>query len=131
MCCTCRAYARLSAGSQGGLTRITARSNDGTQQVFIVPTTLLSRQVNPSDCEAGTVTLTPEDLLLGATGRRLNPNMPPSYDQAVTGQDRSVKVEDSSKDLSPSTPPEDDDYPPPPEYSPHDNSDSAPLLPAN
>lgn len=95
--------------------------------MFIVPTTLLSRQVpRAGDCEAGIVTLTPEDLLLGATGRRLNPNMPPSYDQAVTGQDRSVKVEDDHPQPKPSG---EDDYPPPPEYSPQDDSDSAPLIP--
>ena len=67
--------------------------------------------------------------MLAASGRRLNdPNMPPSYDQAVSGQDRSVKVAEGVAGVKTGVAP-------PPEYSPlttieNDNdSDVTPLLP--
>ena len=117
-----RTYARVNAGGRGGYTRIAARGTDGTQQVFIVPTSLLQGHSSST----GTP-LTPEDVLLGATGRRYNPNMPPSYDQAVTGQDKSVKVEEGGTQVAPTAPPPTtDDYPPPPEYS---TTDTTQLLP--
>ena len=48
----------------------------------------------------------PDTLM--ALRRSIDPNLPPSYDQAVSGRDRSVKVEDG-KGVT--------DLPPPPEYS--------------
>ena len=47
-----------------------------------------------------------------ASGRPNNPNLPPSYDQAVTGADRSVKVNDGEDLPLPNAPPQE---PPPPE----------------
>ena len=117
-----RTYARLSAANRGGLARITARGADGTQQVFIVPTSVLNCQDGRGG--AAGITLTAEELLIGMGGRvnRTDPNVPPSYDQAVSGEDKSVKVEEAS---SPAPPPEH----PPPEYSPPNSfSDSTPLL---
>ena len=66
----------------------------------------------------------------GGSGRRLNdPNMPPSYDQAVSGRDRSVKVAEGVAGVKAGAVP-------PPEYSPltatieNDNdNDVSPLLP--
>ena len=105
----------IPATRAGGtsVTRIVTRRQDGTQEVLLVPTAclnqLLARQAAsrlsaqgarpsapPSDNAPIGVVLTPEDILLGATGRlgRNDPNMPPSYDQAVTGRDKSVKVEE-------------------------------------
>ena len=129
-----RAYAQLNACGRGGLTRITARGNDGSEQVFIVPTTVLQQQVRtgrprpsaPTRQPCATVVLTPEDLLLGATGRRYDPNMPPSYDQAVSGQDKSIKIEEGKSGISVNVPSTE----PPPEYAPeHPGDDEQPLLP--
>ena len=61
----------------------------------------------------------PDTLM--AFRRSIDPNMPPSYDQAVSGRDRSVKVEDDSGTA---------DLPPPPEYSPQADPATAPTLPA-
>ena len=60
---------------------------------------------------------------LMALRRSIDPNLPPSYDQAVSGRDRSVKVEDGKSATS---------LPPPPEYS-ADNYGvpSAPVFPEN
>ncbi len=81
--------------------------------MFIVPTSLL--QTGPNTVNNNNNILTTEDILLGATGRRYNPNMPPSYDQAVSGQDKSIKVvEGTTMDQS-------SEYPPP-EYSTSDTT---------
>lgn len=50
-----------------------------------------------------------------AARRAIDPNMPPSYDQAVTGQDQSVKVEDGVKDVPSGKAAT---LPPPPQYTP-------------
>ena len=104
-----RACAQLRATGGCGLTRIVARGQDGREQIYIVPAASLNQQgqrthpvqptPNPSaPSVSGTTTIvtTPEDHLLGATGHRFNPNMPPSYVQAVTGRDKSVKVEEGT-----------------------------------
>ena len=65
--------------------------------------------------------------MLGATGRRFNPNMPPSYDQAVTGRDRSVKVEEGTAGVSINVPTNEETIPPP-EYIQFGNEDQRPLL---
>ncbi len=84
--------------------------------MFVVPTSVLNCQEGSRGGAPG-ITLTAEELLIGmGLGNRTDPNVPPSYDQAVSGEDKSVRVEAHS--------------PPPPEYSPPNSfSDSAPLLP--
>ena len=67
--------------------------------------------------------------MLGATGRRFNPNMPPSYDHAVTGRDRSVKVEEETASV-PINVPTNEETIPAPEYTQFgNNEDQKPLLP--
>ena len=54
--------------------------------------------------------------------------MPPSYDQAVTGRDRSVKVEEGTTSVPIN--PTNEETMPPPEYTQFgNNEDERPLLP--
>ena len=132
-----RVGAQLRATGGCGLTGIVARGQDGREQIYIVPTASLNQQgqrthpVSPTPNPSTTVLITPEDLLLGATGRRFNPNMPPSYDQAVTGRDRSVKVEEGTNSVPINVPTNDhEETIPPPEYIQFgNNEDQIPLLP--
>ena len=120
-----RACAQLKATGGCGLTRIVARGQDGREQIYIVPTASLNQQGQrthpvqptpnpsaPSVSGTTTIVITPEDLLLGATGRRFNPNMPPSYDQAVTGRDKLLKVEEGTASV-PINVPTNETIPPP------------------
>ena len=114
----------------------------GNEYIIIVPTASLNQQGQrthpvrptpnpsaPSVSGTTTIVITPEDLLLGATGRRFNPNMPPSYDQAVTGRDRSAKVEEGTASV-PISVPIDEETIPPPEYTQFvNNEDQRQLLP--
>ena len=135
-----RLSAQLRATGGCGLTRIVARGQDGREQIYIVPTSSLAQRgqrthpvrptpnpTAPSVSGTTTIVITPEDLLLGATGRRFNPNMPPSYDQAVTGRDRSVKVEEGTASVPIN--PTNEETMPPPEYTQFGNEDERPLLP--
>ena len=137
-----RACAQLRAAGGCGLTRIVAQGQDGRERIYIVPTASLNQQgqrthpvrptPNPSaPLVSGTTTIviTPEDLLLGATGRRFNPNMPPSYDQAVTGSDRSVKVEEGAASVPINVPTNEETIPPPEYIQFGNNEDQRPLLP--
>ena len=59
-------------------------------------------------------------IIVRPTGRPNDPNLPPSYDQAITGADRSVKVEETrglaqpTHGVFPSAPPPPPALPPPP-----------------
>ena len=48
-------------------------------------------------------------IFVSIAGRPLDPNLPPTYDQAVTGKDRSVKVDEGQRQdlvaMMPSAPP--------------------------
>ena len=133
-----RAYAQFGAPGGCGLTRIVARGQDGRERIYIVPTAGLNQQgqrthpvrstPNPSVSGTAIIVITPEDLLLGATGRRFNPNMPPSYDQAVTGRDRSVKVEEGTASVPINEPTNEETIPPPEYIQSGNNEDQRPLL---
>lgn len=142
MCCRLAAQRRtLNTATVGGtsVTRIVTRAQDGSQEVLLVPTAclnqLLARQARarppgttPTANAPLGVVLTPEDILLGATGRlgRNDPNMPPSYDQAVTGRDKSVKVEEGG--VGGVKPVGVANNIPPPEYAPQITADDEELL---
>lgn len=103
------------------LTRIVAQGPDGQERTYFVPTQRLlaaaaaSGQNRPPPARGTTaIIVAPEDI---GVVRTRDPNMPPSYDQAISGQDRSVKVDEGA---AKPTDVEDD----------HDCSDDvAPLLP--
>ena len=118
-----RVCTQLRATGGSGLTRIVARGQDGRERIYIVPTASLNQQGQkthpvrptpnpsaPSVSGTTTIVITPEDLLLGATGRRFNPNMPPSCDHTVTGKDRSVKVEERTASVPINVPPNEETH---------------------
>ena len=121
-----RACAQLRAAGGCGLTRIVARGQDGRERIYIVPTASLNQQGQrvhpvqpthnpsaPSVSGTTTIVITPKDHLIGATGHRFNPNMPPSYDQAVTGRDKSLKVEEGTASVPINVPTNEETIPPP------------------
>lgn len=99
--------------------RVTATGQNGSRQVVQVhhPITCAGGRVIHTSVARPTAPSAPRRTLilqcnpdtLMAVRRSIDPNMPPSYDQAVSGRDRSVKVEDSQGTT---------DLPPPPDYTP-------------
>lgn len=96
----------------GTFAQLVTRRPDGSQQVFLIPANSIgqrnpnaqpSSQINPAarphpsapPQRPRTLYITQDDLgLLSHACRSSDPNLPPTYDQAITGKDKSVKVED-------------------------------------
>ena len=82
-----------------------------------------------------TIIITPDDLgLLSHACRSVDPNLPPTYDQAVTGKDKSVKVEEGKAmenvlNEVEEVEEEEEEEESPPTYSNNDDDDVRPLLP--
>ena len=90
--------------SQVSLTRIVTRGPDGQERIYIIPTSTLAEQLTRAAVQRAS-------------------NMPPSYDQAVTGRDRSVKVDDECA-------PDEQGQVDPPSYNDDDDNtnDTTPLI---
>ena len=67
-------------------------------------------------------------LHLMYTGRRFDPNMPPSYDQAVSGRDKSLIVEEGTASVPINIPTNEENIPPPEYIKFGNNEDQRPLL---
>ena len=109
----------MTRAGTASLTRIVAQGPDGRERMYIIPTNRLFTNASastgrspgpPNPCR--TLIVTSDDLSLGRS--ETDPNKPPSYEQAITGQDRSVKVDEGTTT-----------------YETNDNADDdvAPLLP--
>ena len=105
---------RITAGGQPALHQVQNPLSCAGGRVVHTP----SRQpVHPGAPRRTIVVQCDRDSLM-ALRRSIDPNLPPSYDQAVSGQDRSVKVEDGMgmSDL------------PPPVYTSHPTAPSLPVV---
>ncbi|XP_003387314.1 PREDICTED: uncharacterized protein LOC100633597 [Amphimedon queenslandica] len=147
------AIARAQAARMAAITRsappgtfaqLVTRRPDGSQQVFLIPANSISQrnpnpaassQVNPTarphpsapPQRPRTIFITQDDLgLLSHACRSSDPNLPPTYDQAITGKDKSVKVEEDGVGADPSVKQEEEEEFPP---SYNDGEDERPLLP--
>lgn len=106
------------------LTRVITRSPDGTHHTYIIPRAMPS-SARPTITNCRTIGISAEDLgLLAHACRRSDPNLPPTYDQAISGRDKSVKLEDSNSSIA--CPP---NYTMGNDISDGDNDDVRPLIP--
>lgn len=137
-----RLAAITRAAPPGSFAQIVTRSPNGSQQVYLVPTSMAQRprapartvapptQPRPSAPLPRTIIITPDDLgLLSHACRSVDPNLPPTYDQAVTGKDKSVKVEEGKAMENVLNEVEEEEEESPPTYSNNDDDDVRPLLP--
>ena len=137
-----RLAAITRAAPPGSFAQIVTRSPNGSQQVYLVPTSMAQRPCAPAPRTVApparprpsaplprTIIITPDDLgLLSHACRSVDPNLPPTYDQAITGKDKSVKVEEGKamEDVLNEVEEEEES---PPTYSNNDDDDVRPLLP--